>query len=85
MQKKKKLQKHVSNLIKKTGFKKFHIAEQIGISPEQLSFTITCRRSTSEHREAVFCFLKYHIPEIKKYKDVWLEDRPGTIHFKNAA
>lgn len=85
MHKKHKLQKHVMNLIKKTGFKKFHIAEQIGISPEQLSFAIRCRRAIPEHREAIFCFLKHYIPEIKQYKDVWLEDRLGTVHFKNAA
>lgn len=85
MSKSRKLKKHVIGLIKKTGFKKKYIAAQVGISPEQLSFAINCRRAIPEHREAIFCFLKHHIPEIEHYQDVWLEDRLGTVHFKNAA
>ena len=85
MKHKNHIKSHVLNLISKTGFKKIYIAQQIGLKPEQLSQTINGHREKIEHREAVFCFLKYHVPEIKHYKDVWLEDRPGTVNFKNAA
>ena len=86
MKHKKHIKQHVLNLIAKTGFKKFYIAKQIGLKPEQLSQVLNCHRNKTEHREAIFCFLKYHVPgEIKHYKDVWLEDRPGTVNFKNAA
>jgi hypothetical protein len=80
-----KKRRHVRKLIHSTGFKKGFIANMIGISPSQLSQAINGHRINPEHREAIFCFLKYHLPEITKYQDVWLEDRPGTINFKNAA
>lgn len=82
---KREIQKHVIDLISKTGFKKFHIAKLLGISPPQLSHVINGHRIKAEHREAIFCFLKHHLSEINNYEDVWLEDRPGTIHFKDAA
>ncbi len=84
MQKKYVRQKHISNLIRKTGFKKLYIATQIGLSASQLSHAINGYRVNPEHREAIFCFLKHYVSEVKKYSDVWLEDRPGTIYFKAA-
>ena len=85
MKQKTHIKAHVLNLVAKTGFKKLYIAEQVGITPEQLSQILNCRRDKTEHREAVFCFLKHYIPEVEHYKDVWLIDRPGTINFKTAA
>lgn len=84
MEKNKKISIHLPVLIAKTGFKKGRIAEMIGITPSQLSQVINGHRDKAEHREALFCFLRHHLPEINHYQDVWLEDRPGTLYFKAA-
>lgn len=84
MVQKRKISNHVPSLIARTGFKKGYIAQMIGISPSQLSQAINGHRDKAEHREAVFCFLRHYLPEITRYQDVWLEDRPGTVYFKAA-
>lgn len=73
------VKKHVQNLIEKTGFKKSYIAKKIGITSEQLSKIINCRRKTAQYRESIFNFLELYLNEIETYRDVWLEDRPGTL------
>lgn len=89
MDKDRKQRNHVKKLLLEVDLMETDLAEKLSamfgenVSLQTVSKTICVPPSVRPYpktREGIFSLLKIRLPDlVKEYKDVWLEDRPGTI------